>query len=270
MKITLGSATIVGMLILGTPPASLAQPIAPAVTDLEFKCMANASKAGGKLVVARMKCTSKCVAYIWKGLLGDDPATCFVPPFNNAFMASCATHAESKFLLSFRRKCSGSMSPGADCPECYADGDCVASSTARSSQVASLIDGFGPAVFCERAGAVPLEMRCETGTAAVISKYVAKLDRCYDKCFALVRKGVVAVTDCGPPATAPAVQSCLATARQNAANAIDHACHPPPGSPDGCVGPYPDGAGWVARVEAAFVPDVSVTYCGSPGGAFVY
>lgn len=269
MRITLVSTAIVGVLILWTPPAGLAQPIAPAVTDLEFKCMANASGAGGKLVVARMKCTSKCVAYIRKGLLADDPATCFVPPFNNALMASCVAHAESRFLLSFRRKCDASMSRGAECPECYAAGDCVADSTVRSSQVAGLIAGFGPAVFCERTGAFPLEMHCETATAKVVSKYAATLGRCYDRCFALVRKGVVAVADCGPPATAPVVQSCLARARQNAIDAIDQACHPPPGSPDGCGGPYPDGAGWVAQVETTFAPDVSVTYCGSPGAAFV-
>jgi hypothetical protein len=44
--------------------------------------------------------------------------------------------------------------------------------------------------------------------------------------------------------------------------AIDHDCHPPPGSPDACAGPYPDGAAWADQVEAAFVPDVPVTYCG--------
>ena len=269
MGISVAKASLIGLLLVGIPRASTGQPIEPDVNGLEFKCMANASKVGSKLVVSRMKCTSKCVSLIWKGLLADDPASCFVQPFSNAFMDACVANADSKFLLGFRKRCDASLSPGADCPECYGGGDCVADSTVRDTQVASLIDGFGPSVFCERTGAFLLEMRCELTTAKVIPKYVAKLNRCYDKCFALVRKGIVAPASCGPPATDPLVQDCLALARADAIKAIGHDCHPPPGSPDACGDPYPDGAAWADQVEAAFVPDVPVTYCGSPSGAFL-
>lgn len=269
MRITLAKAAVIGLFLQGTPPASMAQPVAPDVSDLEFKCMANASKAAAKLVVSRMKCTSKCVANIWKGLVAEDPATCFDRPFNNAFMTSCVGNVESKFVYAFRKKCDQGTTPAVDCPECYAGGDCATDSTTRMSQVSDLIGGFGPSVFCERTGAFLLEMRCETTAAKVIPKYVVKLDKCYDKCFALARRGIVTVGSCGPPATDPVVQACLATARQDAIDAIDHDCHPPPGSPDGCGGPYPDGAGWADQVEAAFVPDVPVTYCASPSGAFL-
>ena len=268
MNTTIARVVIAGLL-LGTPGLGAAQPAPPDVNDVEIKCMANVAKAASKLVVGRMKCTSKCVSLIWKGLLLDDPATCFVAPYNNAFMDACMDKVESKFTLSELKKCDTNTTPTADCPECYSGGNCVADAPARTSQVAAAIDGFGPDVYCERTGAFLLEMRCQTTVAKVIPKYVAKLIKCHDKCFALARKGLVGIASCGPPATDPTTQTCLAEARTNAVDAMDHDCGPPPASPDACGDPYPTGSAWADRVEAVFLPEVADTYCASPSGAFV-
>jgi hypothetical protein len=231
--------------------------------------MANVSKAASKLAVARMKCTSKCVALIWKGLLADDPATCFVTPYNNAFMDRCMENVESKFVLTELKKCDPGTTTGADCPECYTGGDCGADAPARGTQLGTAVDGLAPDVFCERLGAFHLELRCETTVAKVIGKYVTKLGKCHDKCFVLARKGIIDVASCDPPATDPITQGCLADARADAVDAIGHDCDPPPASPDACGGPYPTGVEWADRIETTFLPEVADTYCASPSGAFV-
>jgi hypothetical protein len=247
-----------------------AQPAEPDVDKYEFKCMTETSKAGGKFVVARMKCVAKCVSNVWKGLILDDTACLF--PYADPFTAACVQKADAKFEAAIAKKCGPNPYSFVDCPECYAAGDCGAFGPQWVATLGGQIDGFAAAVFCERQGAFLLEMRCQTTTSKAVAKYVAKVDKCFDKCFTVARKGIIPVADCmpaGPTPADPVTQACLATARENAVDAIDHDCHPPPGSPDACGDPYRDGQGWVDVTNIGFVPDIPVVYCASPGGAFV-
>jgi hypothetical protein len=267
--------TVLIALLLSISPVlpAGAQPAPPDVTPLEFKCMQNASKAGAKFGVMRMKCVTKCVNSFWKGLVLDD-TSCFFP-YADLFTASCVQKAEEKFEAAIMKKCTTDVFHVLDCPECYQGGDCSATGfpAVWTAQLGNQFDQFAPSIFCERAGAFLLEMRCQTTTSKVIPKYVGKIDRCFDKCMGLALKGLTTFPDCIPagadPPDDPVTAACLAEARENAVDAIDHDCHPPPASPDACGSPYPDGAGWADYVELGFFPNVQTVYCASPSGAFV-
>lgn len=265
------SPAVVSLSLLLFAATAAAQPAEPDVNKYEFKCMQETNKAGAKFGVARMKCVAKCVNNFWKGLVANDTDCSF--PYADDFTSSCVQKAEQKFTAAIAKKCGPNpYATLVDCPECYAGGDCGSFASDWLASLGGQIDGFADAIFCERQGAFLLEMRCQTTTSKVVPKYIAKVDKCYDKCFTVARKGIIPAADCMPAGPTPAdlvTQACLATAAENAVEAIDHDCHPPPGSPDGCGEPYKDGQGWVDVANIGFVPDVPVVYCASPDGAFV-
>jgi hypothetical protein len=265
----------IALLLLAIAPIrpAAAQPAPPAVTPLEFKCMQNVAKAGSKLVVSRMKCVTKCMSSFWKGLVLDD-TRCFFP-YADPNTSACVQAAETKATSAMMKKCTSDPFHVLDCPECYEGGDCSATGFPAiwAAQISGQVDSFAPAIFCERTGAFILEMRCQTTTSKVIPKYAGKIERCFDKCMGLALKGLTTFPDCIPagasPPDDPITAACLATAREDAVDALDHDCHAPPATPDGCGSPYPDAATWADDVEVGFFPNVATVYCASPSGAFV-
>ena len=235
----------------------------------EFKCMQKVSKAGAKFMASKTKCATKCFQTAWKGLA---PASECLPPYG-AFMAACIGAVEAKFSGAIRVACDATYNPGTACPSCFSGGDCSLSgeATDRVQDFENQIDGFFPGLFCEPPIPTPflLEMRCMATAAKGVIKHFTKVTKCYDKCYGLVQKGLVAPLDCAPPASQPIVAECLADARADNIRYIDHDCHPLPAQPDGCGSPYPTAEAWIDMADTMAVGDVSLTYCASPSGAFV-
>jgi hypothetical protein len=272
-------ALLAGFVSLALVGTAAAQPAAPDVTDNEFKCMASASKAGGKFTGGKAKCVSKCLSAFWK----DDPdgsvtpeSDC-LPPYAGA-TAECVDDtvldkkgAQDKFRDAILKACDA---PGKECPNCYSGGDCSTSgeATNRVQTIEGQIDSFVPGVACERAGADSAEQKCMLNTAKVLAKYAAASVKCYDKCFSNGRKGTVDFADCAPPAADPATQECLTKAFDKSSAGVDKKCSlvVPSANPD-CGGPdnYADGATWSNLVDIAVNGNVPGTYCDSPSGAFV-
>ena len=123
--------------------------------------------------------------------------------------------AEAKFALAIRKSCDPTLKPALDCPECYSGGDCSPGGEAgnRVQNIEGQIDSFGPGVFCEQPGADAAEDACEYNTAKTLAKLVGSVNKCYDKCFANVRKGLLAPGVCGPPATDPATDPATVSAQ---------------------------------------------------------
>ncbi len=236
------------------------------LTDAEFKCQVGVSKAGGKFVGAKTKCGIKCIGNAVKSV--EPYSDCFAP-YGGATAACISTPlkgAEQKFTAAIVKACT------VDCPECYSGGNCTQESTDRVSNIEGQIDSFGPGVFCNQPGSSAGETKCELNTAKTLSKLVASVDKCYDKCNANARKGLMAQSTCVPPVSDPATQACISGADGKAIAGVNKLCSDLGSSsiPD-CTNPddYPDGASWVNLVEIAISGNVPGTYCPSPSGAFL-
>jgi len=238
-------------------------------TDAEFKCMASTNKAGAKFVGSKSKCVQKCLANAWKGLVpfGD----CY-PPYGGAAAACIITDplkpgksAEEKFTAAIIKACDETTNIKLDCPECYTSGDCTAAGEAgdRVQNIEGQVDSFVPGVGCEGAGATKEEQKCQTGTAKALTKQVSTINKCYDKCEANARKGLVTQASCDPPASEPATAACVTKGDGKTIAAIDKVCVGP--FKADCSGPdaddYPDGATWTNLVDVAIQGNVPSTYC---------
>jgi hypothetical protein len=288
------ASLLAGAALLVVVPLAFGQ-----ATDAEFKCEAAADKAGAKFVGAKSKCIQKCLATAWKGL---GPFSDCYPPYAGS-TGQCINDtvlglkgAENKFSAAIRKACDPTFKAGTDCPECYDSGDCSTSGYA-TDQVANLegqVDSFVPGVACEGAGATPAEQKCETSTAKALVKQVGGVVKCYDKCFANARKGLISVSTCAPPASDPLTASCIAKADGKAVLGIDKACGPECFGGNGTCGSntgtcsndaltqcgcdgdcgdqsaaadcsgtddYPTGSGWVNLVDIAISGNIPNTYC---------
>ena len=243
-------------------------------TDAEFKCEASTNKAGVKFVGSKSKCVQKCLAAAWKVNAGF--SDCY-PPYGG-ITYECIVHnnlkpgksAEEKFSAAIVKACDDSQNvpPGPnaklDCPECYGGGDCTQYSIDRMNDIEQQVDTFVPGVGCEGAGADVAEQKCETATAKALTKQVGTLNKCYDKCKANERKGVIPAGQCDPPAADPATGTCVFTGDTKCIAAIDKVCVGA-AKPDNCNGPgadnYSDGATWTSTVDTAITGNIPQTYC---------
>lgn len=270
-------ALLAGFVSLALVGTASAQPASPAVTDAEFKCMASLSKGAGKFVGSKAKCVSKCLQNFWKGQGSNLDCA---PPYAGT-TAECVNDtvldkkgAEDKFRDAIRKACDPTFKPGTDCPECYSGGDCSNSgeATNRVQTVEGQVDSFVPGVACEQAGADVAEQKCQLNTAKVLSKHVASINKCYDKCYSNARKGTITFASCVTPPSDPTTSLCLSKASGKAIAGIDKKCNQvvPNANPD-CPGPdqYPDGASWTNLVNIVIEGNVPTIYCASPSGAFV-
>ena len=268
MPTDMGRIASVLAVILGTAGLLHAQPAPPDVNDLEFKCMRGAAKAEAKFVGAKAKCVAKCLGNYWKGLFAT-PDDCF-PPYGGV-TASCIHEplkgAESKFEAYMLKYCV--LASGADCPECYAGGDCTVATSDRVQSVEGVVDSFVPGIACETSGAAPLEQRCQLQTLKTFGKYYTSGVKCYTACFQNARSDGTPVGDCipsshGVPVTDGRTNGCLTSARAKASATIHKYCHEtstPEATPECGIDPYPDGDAWVDEfdqaLETAFLP----SYC---------
>jgi len=240
-------------------------------TDAEFKCAASANKAGTKFVGSKSKCVQKCLAGAWKVNAGF--GDCY-PPYAGVTY-ECIVHndlkpgksAEEKFSAAIAKACDEVANPKLDCPECYkaSSGDCATYAVDRMLNIEGQVDTFVPGVGCEGAGATKEEQKCQTATAKALTKQVATLNKCYDKCIANARKGVIPdAAACSPPATDPATSTCVGKGDTKTTLSIDKVCV---GDfrPDNCNGAgdnnYNDGATWTNTVDTAITGNIPVTYC---------
>jgi hypothetical protein len=264
-----------GALLAGVATFALGSVASAQLTDAEFKCQTSVSKAGSKFVGSKSKCAGKCIANANKGL---NPVSDCYAPYGGTTLACIADPlkgAEIKFENAIRKACDPSFKVGTDCPECYSGGDCTQESADRVQNIEGQVDSFGPGVFCDQDGATPpnadkLETACEQNTAKTLAKLVGSVNKCYDKCFANARKGLISVATCAPPASDPTTSTCISTADGKAIAGVNKKCGDVGAKPDCVVADdYPDGASWVNLVEVAISGNVPGTYCGSPSGAFL-
>jgi hypothetical protein len=239
-------------------------PAAPEVNDAEFKCMYTAAKAEAKFAVGKAKCITKCFTYAWKGI--GTFADC-IPPYGG-ITAPCIFDStyfrrgvENKFQLQMEKSCVRVSS--ADCPECYAGGDCVVAANFRVQIAEAIVDSFVPNVFCETTGALPEEMRCQTQTMRALATYSARSHVCYAKCFAEARQNGLPLADCLPPVANSRWYGCLTAARAKAEAYMHKYCHETstPLAPPECPDAYPDEVQWADQVDYAVETLLPVNYC---------
>ena len=240
------------------------------LTDAEFKCQTAVSKAGSKFVGSKTKCASKCIANANKGV--EPIADCYAPYAGPTLtcIADPLKGAEAKFTAAIRKACDPTFKVGTDCPECYSNGDCTQESLDRPQSIEGQVDSFGPFVFCEEPNSDKAEVACEQNTAKSLAKLVGSVNKCYDKCNANARKGLISQSACVPTASDPTTAACISAADNKAIVSIDAKCVNINALPD-CPTPddYNHGATWVNLVETAISGNVPTTYCASPSGAFL-
>jgi hypothetical protein len=247
-----------------------AQPAPPGVNDAEFRCMYGSAKAEAKFAVSKTKCIGKCLANYWKGLTLT-PAGCFAP--YGGFTAVCINDptygrgAENKFQAYMLKYCV--QASYADCPECYAGGDCTTAASDRVDDRESVIDSFIPGLACETTGAEYLEQRCQLQAVKTFGKYYASAVKCYTTCFQRARSGSTPVADCVPsshgvPVNEGRAYGCLTSARAKASATIHKYCHETstPEAPPECGSePYPDGDAWVDLIDVAVENTFLPSFC---------
>jgi hypothetical protein len=287
VKIVSG-ALLAGFVSLALVGTASAQPAAPDVNDVEFKCMQQVNKAGAKFTGAKAKCVSKCLGGFWKVPPLNPQSDC-LPPYGGA-TATCIADplkgAEVKFANAIKKACDPNTKVGTDCPECYSGGDCADTGEAsnRVQNIEGQIDGFVPGVACERAGAAKEEQKCMLNTAKTLSKYVGAATKCYSKCYQNSRKGLAPtnIADCNPFPADAATATCVTKAFDKSVAGVDKKCRAVgesgPGANDGTIAVpdcgmgtnnYNDGFTWTNLVDFAVNTTLATTFCDSPSGAFV-
>jgi len=251
-----------------------AQPAPPDVSDAEFKCMANTSKATAKFWGSKTKCVSRCFVHFWDDLV---PESDCMPPYGGT-TAQCiadavtfAKGAEDKFAYAIRKQCDAALKPATECPGCYDGGDCSLTGFAgdQVQNIENQVDSFVPGMFCERADAFILEQRCQLTTAKWVAKYMGLAGKCYDKCNKNARKGLIPFGDCAPPPADVPTAECLMIAEAKTVYYIDHDCHAPPSIPDNCGAPYPTAQEWANLTRIVVDGNVPSLYCAFPSIAFI-
>jgi len=253
-----GFLMLAGMVVLLTGKMAVAVHDAD-ITDDEEKCQIGTSLAQGKFVAEAAKCAIKCQQAARKG---GNAADC-VPPFGGATL-QCINLAETKAEGLEQSKCAKV------CPECYSGGDCTADSISRTTNNLSQANTFGALIYCDDSGSgdglTKVEAKCADTAAKTLSKYVAALGKCGQKCAANEHKGKIPVGSCVPPASDAKTQTCINAATTKATSLIDAKC----GDTPDCYLPTLDsGAELTGAVGAVVQAAYGATYCGSPSGAFL-
>ncbi len=246
------------------------------LSPLEFKCQLKTAASDAKFVSGKFKCVTHCWYDYWHSGSMSSYADC-LPPYGGA-TALCIDDTilgvkgvENKYAATVLKACT--PAPTRDCPECYSGGDCAAAASDLVSTREGEVDSFVPAVFCERATAMPQEQWCQEGVARVIAKLVAAEQKCYAKCEQNAFKGLIPSSSCLPPTSDATTGACISAAEAKTTFYIDQHCndaevpHSEPECDDSSS--YPDGAAWTNLTSVWVAGTISPLYCGSPSGAFV-
>jgi hypothetical protein len=245
----------------GTP--ALAQ--YPIASKKAFSCEDKSAKALAAFVHAKAKCITGCQR---RARQGKNPFTDCDPPTFGGETAVCifdAKGAEGKANLKIVKSCL------ADCPACYAGGDCSAAADAQVSLNEGLLDGLNPLIYCSTGGNAN-QNACRERVVDTIGVYARRHLKCYRDCYVSAQKGKVPAATCTPPVPSdPKASACLVAASAKAAEAIDKGCFRPraeePPCYDGNTAPN-TGADWTLVAQLAFDSTIPVSFCGSPSGAF--
>jgi hypothetical protein len=253
-------------------PLALAQ---TAVSDAEFKCQSKATGASSKFVSSKSKCVMKCFTLHWKNLV---PSSDCLPPYGGT-TATCIFDslkgAEAKFTLTTAKNCDQNVKPTLGCPVCYnGSQDCGPAGYANdyTQLIEGQIDSFVPGVGCELTGASKEEQKCQTGTAKALVKETGGVVKCYSKCMANARKGLVTRASCLPPASDPPTAACISGVEGKAILAINKVCFDAPvaalGAAPDCPNPDDyggnDATAWVNLVDLAIAGNIPGNFCENP------
>jgi hypothetical protein len=130
---------------------------------------------------------------------------------------------------------------------------------------------FGPGMFCEQPGANAAETACELNTAKTLSKFLASMNKCYDRCVTRLRKGLIPAGSCTPASPAdPLTAACIGAASAKSIRGVDRKCGHVGALPDcRATDDYPNGTYWTHAIDVVFSFFIGNTYCASPTGAFL-
>ena len=109
-------------------------------------------------------------------------------------------------------------------------------------------------------GLTKVEAKCADTVAKTLSKYVAALGKCGQKCAADEHKGKTPVGSCTPPATDAKEMDCVAKATSKATAAIDAKCVD---APDCFLPTLDSGAELTATIGGIVQAAYGATYCGN-------
>jgi hypothetical protein len=165
-----------------------------------------------------------------------------------------------------------------DCPDCYANGNCIAAGDARIGRLQGQVAGFIQQAYCDDSGSpdglTRDEERCQARVAQRARTFVRKkLEVCLKICRQREHRRNTPLDSCDAPlATNPNpnadAEACIQANETKNAASIDSECEPPRGERPECYGSM-DSAGWIAMLEAMVDSEDPHTYCGSPSGAFL-
>jgi hypothetical protein len=230
-------------------------------TGDELKCQINASKVVGKFSGSKVKCLNKC----WSSLRKGDPVDCLDTPADGDLRdldtSTCVTDAEAKSTTDQGKKCT------ADCPECYNGGNCPADAAGKTAVAESLIDTQDPSVHCNGGGVTADQGKCQDNTGKVLTKWVAALSKCTQKCRANEEKGK---TDgqCNPPVADTKTLDCIAKGEAKCVSGVDKKCGDISQAPP-CWTVPGNGTQWCNLVQGIVDGQYPEYFCGSPSGAFL-
>jgi hypothetical protein len=244
------------VLLLAHAPLARATHV-PDLTADEEKCQQALAGALGKFGAAKTKCLVKCDKGAAKG---KNPEADCLSPFGGK-TADCVAAAEEKAGAAVAKKCA------ADCPECYAGGDCTAHTASQLAAAEFAVDLGAAIVRCDDSsstdGLTAAERKCRQAAATQAGKLVSTYGKCLAKCRAGEQKGKLPPGTCTPgtitdPKTTACIDKVFAACVLNA----EKKCPDPPECLDDvfflCQG--------ITGVVEGFDPAV---FCGSPGGAFL-
>lgn len=238
-------------------------------TDDQLKCQNNASKVVSKFVGAKVKCLNKC----WSGLRKGEATNDCVPASadgdgRDTTTGACILGAETKSNTGQVKKCADEA-----CPQCYDGGNCASDASGKTNTAESLVDqqdnGGAGTVHCNGGTQDTDKGKCQDNTAKVLSKFVAALAKCTQKCKSNEAKGTAATGSCDPPATDGATAACINAAKGKCVAGVDKKCGAVGATPDCWAPGVNDGAGWCNLVQVIVDGQYAEFYCGSPSGAFL-
>lgn len=231
-------------------------------TGDELKCQLNASKVVAKFAGSKVKCLNKCWAGIRKGDPNDCQDTAQDSDPRDATTQACIDAAEAKSNSGQAKKCT------ADCPECYDGGNCTADASGKTTTAEGLIDGQDPAVHCNN-GETGDAGKCQDNTGKVLTKWVAALSKCTQKCKANEDKGKAAPGSCDPPASDPATIACINAGEAKCVSGVNKKCGDAGATPACWGAGLNEGSEWCNLVQGIVDGQYTEFFCGSPSGAFL-
>ena len=248
-----------GVVVLAA--ALVAGSASAALTGDESKCELTASKTVAKFAGKKVKCLNKCWSHLRKG----DPAICEPAGSRDVDTQGCIDEAEAKSNAGQLKKCT------ADCPECYSGGDCTADASSKTATAESLIDtqdSGSAAVHCNGGTVSKDQGKCQDNAAKTLTKAVAALSKCTQKCRKNEEKGKVPPGSCTPPASDPKTSDCVTNAVNKCKIGVNKKCVGA-ATPACWAPPFNDGDGWCNLVKGIVDGQYNSYFCSSPSGAFL-